>query len=241
MAAIRQVVALGRAARTEAKVRTRQPLSRALVHVPGDPARLNTLLPLAAEELNVKEVVFAASEGELAGWRAKPNFRALGPRLGPRVKDVAAALADDDGALAGELAAGRPVTLDLPDGEVVVGPEEVDLVRETREGWRLASDGTTAVALDLTIDDALRGEGLAREVVRAIQDARRDAGLEITDRIRVTLAAEGAGAHDALLTHSNLIADETLASSLDVVEGPGQGEPVVEEDDVRVWVTLERA
>ncbi len=236
MAAIRQVVALGRAARTEAKVRTRQPLSRAVVHVPGDPARLSPLLPLAAEELNVKEVVFAASEGELAGWRAKPNFRALGPRLGPRVKALAEALSRDDGTLAGELAAGRSVTVDLPDGEVVLGPEEVDLVRETREGWRLASDGTTAVALDLTVDDELRGEGLAREVIRAIQDARRDAGLAITDRIRVTLAVEGDGAGDAIRTHAVLISGETLSSALDVVDTAGSGTPAVEQDGGRVWL-----
>jgi isoleucyl-tRNA synthetase len=240
MDAIRQIVALGRAARTEAKVRTRQPLRRALVHVPGDPARLSPLLPLAAEELNLREIVFAASEGELAGWRAKPNFRALGPRLGPRVKALAEALSGDDGTLAGELAAGRSVTIDLPDGEVVVGPEEVDLVRETREGWRLASDGTTAVALDLAVDDELRGEGLAREVVRAIQDARRDAGLAITDRIRVTLAVEGEDASDAIRTHAALISAETLATALDVVATPGSGTPAVDQDGARVWVTLER-
>jgi isoleucyl-tRNA synthetase len=245
MATIRQIVALGRAARTEAKVRTRQPLSRALVHVPGDPARLTTLLDLVAEELNVKEIAFAASEGELAGYRARPNFKALGPRLGPRVKDVAAALAHDDGTLAGELAAGRPVTLDLDGGEVVVGPEEVDLMRETREGWRLASDGATAVALDLTLTDDLRSEGLAREVIRAIQDARKEAGLDVSDRIEVTLFVadeERTAAQDGPIDRFvELITGETLATHLRVEAGPGAGEPAVELDGHRIWVAIERA
>ncbi|MCA1726599.1 MAG: isoleucine--tRNA ligase, partial [Actinobacteria bacterium] len=113
MASVRTIVTLGRAARTEAKVRVRQPLRRALIHVPGDPAGLGSMLDLVADELNVKEAAFAASEGELSGWRAKPNFRALGPRLGQRVKDVALILSADDGTLAAELAAGRPVTIEL--------------------------------------------------------------------------------------------------------------------------------
>ncbi|HWC32711.1 MAG TPA: class I tRNA ligase family protein, partial [Actinomycetota bacterium] len=89
MATVRQIVSLGRSARKEAGVRVRQPLRRAVVHVPGAPERLRPLLPLVAEELNVREVAFAISEGDVAGWRAKPAFRVLGPRLGPRVKDVA--------------------------------------------------------------------------------------------------------------------------------------------------------
>jgi isoleucyl-tRNA synthetase len=237
MASIRQIVALGRAARTDAKVRVRQPLPTAVVHVPGDPARLRELLPLVAEELNVRDVAFASTEGELAGWRAKPHFRALGPRLGTRVKDVAAALEADDGSLAGELAAGRPVTLDLNGGEIVVGPEEVELVREVREGWRLASDGTTAVALDLTLDDDLRAEGLARELIRAIQDARRDAGLEITDRIDVVLDTDDA-TRRRIEPFADLIAGETLAASLGFADLPDDAPAVdVDEASVRYRVT----
>src|SRR5439155_23666352 len=97
MAAVRQLVALGRTVRTDRKVRVRQPLSHALVHVPGDAARLDDLLSLVADELNVREVVFAGSAEELAGWRAKPNYRVLGPRLGSGVREVADVLAGDDG------------------------------------------------------------------------------------------------------------------------------------------------
>src|SRR5947207_5823688 len=101
MEAARTIVSLGRTIRTEAKVRTRQPLPHAIVHFAGDREALDPLLKLVASELNVKDVLFAGSAEELGRWRAKPNFRVLGPRLGNRVKEIAAALASDDGTLAG--------------------------------------------------------------------------------------------------------------------------------------------
>jgi isoleucyl-tRNA synthetase len=174
-----------------------------------------------AEELNVKEVTFAASEEELAGWRAKPSFRLLGPRLGPRVKEVATALTADDGTLAATLAAGRPVTLDLEGGRVVLGPEEVELTRETRGGWGITSDGAVTVALDLSLTDELRAEGVARELVHAVQNLRKEAGLEITDRISLTLWTTDRDAARAIRTYERFMAGEVLAERLEVLE---QGE-----------------
>ena len=136
MANVRAIVELGRRIRTEAKIRVRQPLLEAVVNFPGDHEILRPLLDLVAEELNVKQVLFAESAEQLGRWRAKPNFKVLGPRLGPRVKDVAALLERDDGTLAAALAHGEPVTLDTsgPD-PIVLAPGDVDLVQETREGW----------------------------------------------------------------------------------------------------------
>ncbi len=242
MAAARQVVSLGRAARTEAKVRVRQPLSRAVVHVPGDPARLEPLLDLIAEELNVKRVEFAGTAEELAGWRARPNFRLLGPRLGRRVQEVAAALRDDDGSAAGSLAAGEAVTLDLPSGAVEVGPNDVELARETRAGWGLGSAGGVTVGLDLDVTRALRLEGLAREVVHAVQGARKAAGLQVTDRI--DLAVAGAGeVGEALAAHGDWIRGEVLAVGLESTArgwSPAHRESVVV-DGVPVEIALRPA
>ena len=97
MAAARAIVELGRRIRVETKSRTRQPLSEAVVHYPGDHRALAPVLPLIADELNVKRIVFAESDSSFGRWRAKPNYKVLGPKLGARVKDVAAALANDDG------------------------------------------------------------------------------------------------------------------------------------------------
>ncbi len=213
MGAARAIVELGRRVRAETKVRVRQPLSEAVVHYPGDHGELEPLLDLVSDELNVKRVAFAESAEQLGRWRARPNFKALGPRLGTRVKEVAAALEDDDGALAAALAGGGGVELSLPSGPVTLGPNDVELVQETVEGWGVASDGGITVALELELTPELRREGLARELVRLIQDARKAAGLEVSDRIALGVLATGAVAA-TLLEHESYVAAETLATDL---------------------------
>jgi len=213
MALARQVVELGRRVRTETKVRVRQPLLEAVVHVP-DREALEPLLDLVAEELNVKRVVFAGSAEAFGRWRAKPNYRALGPRLGPAVKEVARALQRDDGALAGALARGETVTLaDVGPEPVVLAPEDVELTQETLEGWGVATEGGVTVALELEITPELRLEGLARELVRLVQDARKEAGLQVSDRIALGVAATGEVA-EALAAHRAFVAAETLATEI---------------------------
>jgi isoleucyl-tRNA synthetase len=217
MTAARTIVQLGRTVRSDTKVKVRQPLSRAVVHLAGDHRALRPLLPLVTDELNVKAVEFAESAEQLAGWRAKPNFRALGPRLGPKVKTLAGVLARDDGSAAARLASGERVVVDVDGDPVELGPEDVDLSQDVREGWGVAAEGGLTVALDLELDDALRLEGLAREVVRAVQDARRAAGLDVSDRIELTVKAGGQVAA-ALVDHADYLATETLAVS--VTPGP---------------------
>jgi isoleucyl-tRNA synthetase len=166
-----------------------------------------------AEELNVRAVRFAESADELSGWRAKPNFRSLGPKLGPRVQEVAAALAADDGSLAARVARGETVSVELGGGPIELSPDDVELSRETTEGWGLASDGPVTVALELTLDDDLRLEGLARELVHHVQALRRSAGLDVSDRIQLGIETSGPVA-DALAAHRDRIASEVLATSI---------------------------
>ncbi|HEX9891140.1 MAG TPA: GNAT family N-acetyltransferase, partial [Actinomycetota bacterium] len=236
MAEARAVSSLGRTVRNDAKVKVRQPLARAVVHVHGDPEELRPLLDLVAEELNVKEVAFAESAEELGRWRAKPSYRDLGPKLGPKVKDVAAALAADDGTLAGALARGDEV-------EVAghrLSTDDVDLVQETDSGWGVASEGGTTVALDLDVTPELRREGLARDLVRAIQDARKAAGLEVTDRIELWVEASGEAA-EALAEHRGWIAGEVLAIVLEDGPGPGHGHRSAAQVGGTVSLTLSKA
>jgi len=213
MEVVRTAVSLGRTVRSDTKVRVRQPLAGAVLHVPGDRSRLRPLLDLMAEELNVRAVRFAESADELAGWRAKPNFKVLGPKLGPRVQEVAAALAADDGSFGEALARGETVSVSLPSGNVELEPGDVELVRQIQEGWGLASDGPVTVALDLTLDDDLRREGLARELVHHVQALRKTAGLDVSDRIALGVEADGAVA-EALASHREWIASEVLATSV---------------------------
>jgi isoleucyl-tRNA synthetase len=224
MATARQIVELGRRVRAETRTRNRQPLAEAVVHLAGSHERVAHLLPIVAEELNVRTVRFAEPGGAFGRWRAKPDFKLLGPRLGAAVRVVAASLADDDGTLAGALADGRTIEVPIDGGVATIGPDEVDLTQEVVEGWGVASEGAVTVALELERTPELLREGLARELVRLIQDGRRAAGLAVSDRITLSVATTGEVA-EALAAHRDLIADETLASELR--EGPpGDGASV---------------
>jgi isoleucyl-tRNA synthetase len=225
----RRVVELGRRVRVETRTRTRQPLAEAVVHVPGDRSALEPLLGEVSDELNVKRVVFAESAEAFGRWRAKPNYRVLGPRLGPAVTELAAALASDDGSLAAELAHGGSVTV----AGVPLAPADVDLTQEVLEGWGVASEGGVTVALELEITTELRREGTARELVRLVQDARRAAGLAVSDRIALGVKASGPAADaiaEALEAHGGYIAGETLA--VDVRLGELEGDAFVQEGEI---------
>jgi isoleucyl-tRNA synthetase len=216
MAEVRRLVGLGRQARTEARVKVRQPLARALVTVPAERRdAVAGLLDLVAAELNVKQVGFAAGEDGLVAYRLVPNFRALGPRFGRQAPAVAAAVREADaGELPPRLQRGERIGVDVPGlGRVELGPEEVGVVEEPVTGWRVVREGGASVALDLTITPELRLEGLARELVRAVQDLRKEAGLKVSDRIELAIDADGEVA-EAVRAHGDYLRGETLAVAL---------------------------
>jgi isoleucyl-tRNA synthetase len=240
MAEVRRLVGLGRQARTDAKVKVRQPLARALVTVPAERrGEVASLLDLVATELNVKRVGFASGEDGLVAYRLVPNFRALGPRFGRQAPAVAAAVREANaGELAPRLQAGERVELEVPEvGPVELGPDEVGVAEEPVTGWRVVREGGASVALDLTVTPELRLEGLARELVRAVQDLRKDAGLKVSDRIELAVGASGEVA-EAVRAHGDYLRAETLAVALhDSPRGEG-AEATVELDGtpVRLWL-----
>jgi isoleucyl-tRNA synthetase len=236
MSAAREIVELGRRVRVDTRTRTRQPLAEAVVHYAGDHRALAPLLDLVADELNVKRVEFAESSHELGRWRAKPNYRTLGPRLGAGVKEVATALARDDGSLAETFARGEQATVaGLP-----LGPDDVDLAQEVREGWGVASEGGLTVALDLELTPELRREGVARELVRLVQDARKAAGLKVSDRIVLGVETSGEVAA-ALAAHREHVASETLAHEVHHTAVEGGLRQTSEIAGVPVTVTVSKA
>jgi isoleucyl-tRNA synthetase len=236
----RRLVALGRAARTDARLRVRQPLRRALVVLPrGEVQSLRGLEGIVAEELNVKAVEEIGGLEDLVSYTVKPNFKSLGPRLGARVKAIAQTLAGlDPRAIVSTLESGGNLPLEM-DGEVVeLSPDDLDVRVEGREGFALAQDGPYGVALDVEIDDELRAEGLAREIVRAVQDLRKSSGLAVEDRIELWLASDPARA--ALETHEDYIATEVLAPATHINEPiPGAAAASdVEVDGIEVRIGL---
>jgi isoleucyl-tRNA synthetase len=210
----RRLVELGRAARAEAKVRTRQPLARALLGARGWESLDDELRGHIADELNVLELTTLADGGAgLVSHAAKANFRSLGKRFGKDTPRVASAVAAADAAaLAAALAAGTASVVVDDLGEVELAPDDVIVTETPQEGWAVAREGET-VALDLSVTAELTSLGLAREVVRAVQEARKSAGLEVTDRIHLALSADDETAA-AIATHADMIAGEVLAVSL---------------------------
>ncbi len=220
MAAAREAVAVGRGARAEAKLKVRQPLAEAVVACPAGVAeQIATLVDLVSEELNVRAVRFVTDPGELVEVTLKPNYRRLGPRFGARMPAVAAAVAGLPPAeTARALDAGELVEITV-DGEV--SPlESEDLLREARpsEGYAVGQDAALAVGLATEITPELRLEALAREIVHAVQGARRTAGLRVEERI--VLHLDGSGLiREAIDAHRPSISSETLAVRLSVGHG----------------------
>ena len=241
MASALAITELGRAARTQAGLKVRQPLARLLVAGRDGAALDENLLEVIRDEINVKRVDFVATD-EVVRFGLKPNFKALGPRFGGEVNRVAAAVKALDPELvrAGREAGTWTVS---PEGmgEVQVGGAEVELEESPREGFVALADGGLRVALDTVLDDALEREGRVRELVHRLQNLRKEMGLAITDRVRLRLGLEGPLA-DATREHDAFIRSELLADALEI--GPVQpgGESWdVDGDPVSVRLEKERS
>jgi isoleucyl-tRNA synthetase len=238
MSLARELVSLGLKARTDAKLRVRQPLARAILLVPRDVSLSDAVAAEIADALNVKRIETVASLAGLLDYTVLPNFRALGPKVGKRLPRVKELLAAVDGA---EVQAaidtdGRYV-LDV-DGEAIpLTADEVQIRASSHEELALAQEGALAVALDTTLDEALRREGLAREVVRALNDQRKAQGFEIADRIRVALEADG-DLGPAISEHRDWIATEVLAVELTSGSGGDAVELTIDGRPLRAALTL---
>jgi isoleucyl-tRNA synthetase len=244
----RAVVSLGLSARNEAKLKVRQPLRRALVMLPDAGSRSgrgagqfsDAVAAEVAEALNVKRLEAVTDLEGLLDYTVVPNFRALGPKAGKRVPLVKDALAGVDGATVRaaferdggyDLALGDGMTLRLE-------PDDVEVRAASHEEFALAQEGGYAVAIDTLVDDELRAEGIARDLIRLLNDLRKAQGLEIADRIRVRLGATGrveAAAH----LHRDWIAHEVLAVEFEI-DPSFLGGTALDVDGATVSVWLER-
>ncbi|MFF4605495.1 isoleucine--tRNA ligase [Streptomyces sp. NPDC001339] len=230
MLLVRRLVELGRATRAESGVKTRQPLSRALVAAHGFADLSEDLRAQIAEELNVSSLASLAESssgrgggGSLVDTTAKANFRALGKRFGKGVQAVAKAIAAADAAALSLALRDGTASVEV-DGETVpLTPDEVIITETPREGWSVASDAGATVALDLEITPELRRAGLARDAIRLIQEARKNSGLDVADRIELRWQSTDDEVRTALTDHAGLIADEVLAAAfLDELSASGE-------------------
>jgi isoleucyl-tRNA synthetase len=239
MALARQVVTLGHSARASSNVKLRQPLARALVHLEaGAPELGEELMALVQEELNVKEVAAVKTAEELVAYRLLPDNRVLGPRLGSKLPALRAALLAlsaaegtvlDLAAAVKRLRAGLPLRLEVEGEEIELAPDEVLVTEEPQEGLAVASERGATVAVDTVLTPELVTEGLAREVIRRVQNLRKEAGFNLDDRIVTTYQAAGDLA-EAIEAWRDFIAVETLSVELRV--GPPDEQAIIGEHKV---------
>ena len=223
MRIVMDVVVMGRQLRKDNDAKVRQPLRRLDV-VSHDSDLLNQvdeLKEIIMEELNVREVTFGDDEGSFATLKAKANFKALGPKFGKQMKGVGQAVANLDAASLQAVANGENITIDL-DGEAAE-IEAADLFVEhtPKEGLAVQSQGALVVALDLELDDDLIREGLARELIKEVQALRKTSGLEVTDRIHLTVSSDEA-VQAAVAAFDDYIKSEVLALSIETAEATGE-------------------
>jgi isoleucyl-tRNA synthetase len=215
MDTVRRVVELGRAARAESGVKTRQPLGRALVAAPDWATMEPALHEQVAAELNVMEVTsLDGVDTDLVDISVKANFRELGKRFGKRTPTVAQAIADADAvALTSALRTG-PSTITVEGSDETISLDDVIITESPREGWAVASEDGASCALDLTLTDDLRAAGRVREAIRAIQEGRKNLGFDVSDRIALVWWSDDQDTINAIESGKQLLASEVLATSI---------------------------
>ena len=216
------VATLGRKLREDSKLKIRQPLA-ALTVVSRDPqvrAAAQRFAKELSSELNVKAINVSPDEAAFCSISVKPNFAALRTRAGPKLKEIGAALSSWSFSEVAEIEAGRSVEI----AGVSVGTTDVLLQRQPKPGSVVASSGSVTVALDTALNPELIAEGYAREFVSVLQQARKDAGLEVSDRIRVTWSSDDAELAAAIERHAAYIAGEVLATSFTRGDGTQQAD-----------------
>ncbi|HJT35212.1 MAG TPA: isoleucine--tRNA ligase [Pirellulales bacterium] len=216
---VREIVSLGRSARMGAKLKVRQPLAKVevvLVHARHQ-AWLEAHTGLIREELNVKQVEFIPRADQYITYTVLPDLKRLGPRLGKRLPAIKQALASADAAaLLARLEADSQATLDLPDGPVTLDAQDVQVRLQAKPGWAAAQGALAVVVVSTDLTEELVIEGLARELIHAIQNRRKEIGCQYTDRVAVTVVTGSPEVRRAINDFADYIKAETLATELSI-------------------------
>ncbi len=242
MSIAQQLSSMVLALRRKVSIKVRQPLQKILLPVldPAMAAHVEAVKKLVMNEVNVKEVELIQNTAGIITKRIKPNFKTLGPRYGKYMKQIAALTAEFSQERIAEIEAAAETVLDMGNEKIIVTPADFEITSEDMPGWLVAAEGKLTVALDITLTDDLRAEGMARELINRIQNIRKDAGFEVTDRIRVEIGADAAIA-DAVTRFAGYIASQTLAVEAAAVSEP-QGDTIVdtEVDELPIRIAVTR-
>ena len=231
MSLAQQCCSMVLALRRKVNIKVRQPLAKLIIPVLDQRVQeqLGKVMNIVLTEVNVKEAEFIQDTTGLITKKIKPNFKTLGKRYGARMKEIAAFFGSMEQKTISEIERAGAYTLQLPGGPVELTQEDYQITSEDMPGWLVATEGTLTVALDVTVTDELRREGIARELINRIQNLRKESGFEVTDRVKVVLE-ENASVRDALSQFGGYVCEQTLATSVEFSENPENAAQVEWED-----------
>ena len=240
MATVQKAVSMGHSLRNQFNLKNRQPL-QAVALVTRNPEEKRVLAEMEdsiREELNVKEVVFHDREDELVEYKAKANFKVLGKELGPLMKNAAGIIAELSSEQIQSLLDGNTLTIDVADKSVELNSEKVLVERIEKDDLKVINDGTLTVGLETKVTDELKKEGYVRDLIRGIQNLRKESGLNVTDRIILTYSGDD-DLKAAFVKFSDLVCNETLATKVDYTSEKLSVE--IESDDKKWGIKIEKA
>ncbi|MBU1822486.1 MAG: class I tRNA ligase family protein, partial [Bacteroidetes bacterium] len=225
------------------KIKVRQPLSKILIPVLSAQTRrqIESVVPIILSEVNIKHVEFVDDDSGILKKKIKPNFKALGPKFGPRMKEVAAAISamSEEDIKVLERDNEFPLITTDPATPLFITLHEVEIIAEDVPGWLVASEDGLTVALDVTVTDELRKEGIARDFVNRIQNLRKDSGFDVTDKIMIRLQNDDATLTEAVSSQRDYICQEVQAVGLDLVSDLNGTATEIEMDEFLLKVKVE--
>ena len=226
------------ALRRKVNIKVRQPLQCIMIPVSDEAQRthIEAVKSLIINEVNVKEINFVDGTAGILVKKVKCDFKKLGPKFGKQMKAVAAAVGELPQEAISELEKNGRYTLSLTDGEAVIEAADVEIISEDIPGWLVANEGKLTVALEVTVTEELRREGIARELVNRIQNIRKSSGFEITDKIRIRLS-KNQETDDAVNEYNSYICNQVLGVSLELVDEVKDGTEL-NFDDFSLFVSV---
>ena len=226
------------ALRRKVNIKVRQPLQCIMIPVSDEAQRthIEAVKSLIINEVNVKEINFVDGTAGILVKKVKCDFKKLGPKFGKQMKAVAAAVGELPQEAIAELEKNGRYTLSLTDGEAVIEAADVEIISEDIPGWLVANEGKLTVALEVTVTEELRREGIARELVNRIQNIRKSSGFEITDKIRIRLS-KNQETDDAVNEYNSYICNQVLGVSLELVDEVKDGTEL-NFDDFSLFVSV---
>ena len=248
MALAQRATSMILALRRKAEINVRKPLSKVIIPVIDSKVKeqLEAVKELILSEVNVKEAEFISDTTGLITKKIRPNFKTLGKIYGKQMKEIAAAFGTLSQEVISEIqaseASGTGYVLALPSGDVTLNKGDYEISSEDMPGWLVATEGAMTIALDVTITEELRQEGVARELINRIQNLRKSSGFDVTDKVAVVIYADGTDGEEivaSLKSFGGYVAAQTLALSVDAAPVAEAGDaPEVEWNDGTIRISV---